>query len=479
MKLTLDDIDLLEQSCIHRARRSFYDYRQYINDFRLKTGWFVREISAAIQWFYDEYMAGNRPMLIIQAPPQHGKSSLVVEAIAWLAGLNPALKFIYTSFSDMLGVRANKNLQRVITTDKYKQIFPELEINTRNVVTTQGLARNSTMVEFSAGGSFRNTTVRGAITGESLDIGLVDDPIRGRTDANSPTIRDSTWDWLTNDFFTRFDELAGLIVVLTRWHVDDPIGRLLDSDMGENIRLLSFEAIAEKDEKYRKAGEALFPEHKSLEFLLKQKSIMLDAHWAALYQQQPYIAGGELFKAEWWQYWKVLPKMKRKVIYGDTAQKTKEQNDWSVFQCWGEAWDGGIYLIDQIRGKWEAPELITQAVAFYNKHKPQKHGDCVVSAFKVEDKSSGTGLIQSLRKRKSIPIVGIPRDIDKVSRAYDAAPLIASGAVYLPEDAPWLSDYLSEFSMFPNGTHDDQVDPTMDAVTDFLGASVINYEELL
>jgi predicted phage terminase large subunit-like protein len=82
---------------------------------------------------------------------------------------------------------------------------------------------------------------------------------------------------------------------------------------------------------------------------------------------------------------------------------------------------------------------------------------------KVEDKVSGTGLIQTLR-REGIPILPIQRNRDKVSRAHDAAPFIESGNVLLPEFAPWLSDFLAEVAAFPNGAHDDQIDPMFDAI---------------
>jgi predicted phage terminase large subunit-like protein len=121
-------------------------------------------------------------------------------------------------------------------------------------------------------------------------------------------------------------------------------------------------------------------------------------------------------------------------------------------------------MLDQIRGKWEAPELLTQARAFWAKHKT---GPAPLRAFKVEDKVSGTGLIQTL-KREGLPMIAIQRDRDKITRAHDAAPMIESGNVILPRDASWLSDFLAEAAVFPNGQHDDQLDPMFDAVSDML-----------
>lgn len=471
--MTLEELDMFEDACAERARASLYHYRQYISGFKLKTGWFVEEVSKAIEQFYRDYTDGKRPILVIQAPPQHGKSEAVTDGVAWMAGHNPDLRFIYASFSERLGVRANLKLQRTITRSRYKRAFPNTQINTRQTVTAVGYQRNKEMLEFvDASGSFRNTTVLGSITGETLDIGVIDDPIKGREAANSKTVRGKTWSWLTDDFLTRFDEFGGLLIILTRWHVDDPVGRLIAQD--PSIKVLSYKAIATQNEKNRRDGEALFPEHKSLDFLMTRKKRMPAENWESLYQQNPVVPGGGLFKGEWWRYWTALPTMSHLTIYADTAQKTGENNDYSVFQLWGKSFDGRAYLIDQARGKWEAPELLVQARAFWNKCK----GVGLVRAMRIEDKVSGTGLIQTL-KREGIPVQGIQRDRDKTTRAMDAAPLIESGMVYLPQDAPWLSDYLAEFTTFPNGSNDDQIDPTMDAVTDMLHGQAYNYADLL
>ncbi len=449
-----------------RAREDFWAYRCYMNP-KMKRGWWQEEISRELMQFYYDLIAGKRPKLVIQAPPQHGKSVQIVDFVSWILGKLPDTKTIYTSFSERLGIRANLSTQRTFGSAKYKAIFKGTRIPEKNSVTISGQKlRNREVVEIlDHYGYFRNTTVKGSITGESLDLGIIDDPIRGRADANSETTRNAVWDWFTDDFFSRFSEEAGLLVILTRWHIDDPIGRLIEKD--KSVKVLSYSSIATKDEKNRKCGDALFPEHKSIDFLMERKRIMTPSNWEALYQQNPTVQGGEIFKESCWKYWKVLPKIKQKAIFADTALKAKEANDYSVFQCWGMGIDDKLYLIDQLRGKWEAPELEVNAKAFYNKHRSLD--GCFCSAFNVEDKASGTGLIQALQRKGGIPINGIPRNTDKVFRSGSSTPSIEAGLVHLPENAPWLSDYLPEFSAFPNGTNDDQIDPTMDAIEYFLG----------
>jgi hypothetical protein len=147
-------------------------------------------------------------------------------------------------------------------------------------------------------GSFRVTTVNGQITGHGLDIGVVDDPIKGRAEASSKTIRDKTWNWLVDDFFSRFADHAGLLMIMTRWHVDDPVGRWIERF--PETKILRYQAVAEPDDwsvhaHKRKAGEALFKELKPIEFLQERRKLSTTASWESLYQQSPIIAGGGVF----------------------------------------------------------------------------------------------------------------------------------------------------------------------------------------
>jgi hypothetical protein len=281
-----EKLALLKEARLRKCRTDFLTYRKTIN-LTAKWGWWQIEIAKELQQFYEDLMAGKRPKLVIQAPPQHGKSVQIIDFISWIAGRDPSRRTIYTSFSERLGIRANLRLQRLYDSELYQEIFPETTINRSNAVTLSGqYLRNREILEYvGKEGYFRNTTVRGSITGESLDLGVIDDPIRGRQDANSLTIRDAAWDWFTDDFFTRFSEEAGLLAILTRWHVDDPIGRLIDRY--PEVKVLSYPAIAEVNEPHRKQGEALFPEHKSIEFLREREAIMDRANWMALYQQRP------------------------------------------------------------------------------------------------------------------------------------------------------------------------------------------------
>lgn len=189
-------------------------------------------------------------------------------------------------------------------------------------------------------------------------------------------------------------------------------------------------------------------------------------------QQQPSPAGGGMFKDKYWRYYETIPAgMDLIRIYGDTAQKTREHNDYSVFQVWGRVPNQGIYLLDQIRGKWEAPELESKLVEFWNKWKPSLHKPFGATVVKIEDKSSGSSLIQSIKKNYMIPVEPIQRNTDKVLRAMGVVKYFASGYINLPAGVDWLHDYKEEFRKFTplmTHKHDDQIDPTMDAVEDMI-----------
>lgn len=190
------------------------------------------------------------------------------------------------------------------------------------------------------------------------------------------------------------------------------------------------------------------------------------------YQQNPSISGGAMFKDHYWRYYDVLPTdIVLARIYCDTAQKTKEHNDYTVFQYWVKSASMGIFLVDQIRGKWKAPQIESNLVSFWNKHKPTQLKPIGAQKVLVEDKSSGSSLIQMIEADYFIPIEGIQRFTDKVLRAYGTVAYFASGHIHLPRNAEWLLDYTQEFSKFSplmTHKHDDQIDPTMDAVEDLL-----------
>ena len=441
-----------------KARNDFLQYRKLINP-RLKVNWFVEGLAEELQTFYDDLVAGKKPMLIIEAPPQHGKSEAITDFLSWVAGKNPNCKTIFASFSERLGVRANLKLQRIYTRKVYIDIFPKTIINIKNVVTGTSYQRNREILEYvDKEGYFRNTTVQGSITGESLDLGVIDDPLKGREAANSETVRNKTWDWFTDDFFTRFSENAGFLMILTRWHIDDPAARLIKED--SSVKVLKYKAIAEEDEEHRLEGEALIPEHKSIDFLLKRKKIMGE-NFEALYQQNPVAKGGNLLKTEWIKYISreavdsIL--FEKRFITVDSALKDKEKNDYTVYSSFG-VFENRAYLLDMFRGKPRSKEREVTAKAFY-----QKHNKYPFQGMFIEQKASGIDLFQRMKDDGDM-VFEVERNTDKIFRAENITPYLEIYGLYVVNDLPTMNEFLNEFQTFPNGKHDDMVDTLIDGV---------------
>ena len=206
-----DDLDVITEANAATARESFAVFRRTIRPDMLWSP-FVGLITRELQKFHEAFVAGKRPKLAMMTPPQHGKSWAAEDFISWSAGKHPDWKTIYSSFSDELGVLRNMNLQRLFASPRYQHIFPNLKIGGIGT----GYQCNSSLIEYVGGpGSFRNTTVNGAITGMEQNLGVLDDFVKGRAEANSKLQRDRTWNWFTDDFYSRFSKDNALLVICT------------------------------------------------------------------------------------------------------------------------------------------------------------------------------------------------------------------------------------------------------------------------
>lgn len=227
---------------------------------------------------------------------------------AYSLGRNPDLQIIATSYAADLASRMNRDVQRIIASPVYHEVFPDTTLNDKNIRTTaQGnFLRNNDIFEVVGhSGVYRSAGVGGSITGMGYDIGLIDDPIKDRAQAESPTYRERAWEWFVSTFYTRAEKNPRMLVILTRWHSDDLAGRLLkkgDEDLeAEQWTVLNLPAIAEAPvPSYdpRKPGEALWP-WKYDEIALKRKEAMVGPYeWEAMWQQRPPDSKYSLFNLD-------------------------------------------------------------------------------------------------------------------------------------------------------------------------------------
>lgn len=420
----------------------------------LVDNWHQEAICTALE----KVVLGRTKRLIINIPPRSGKTEIaVINYIAWCMGNFPDSEFIHASYSKRLATSNAYNVRAIMQHEKFTEIFSHTAIK----------ADSSAKDEFrtAQGGIVYATGADGTITGYGAGkmrdtFGgaiIIDDPHKAG-EANSETMRQNVLDWFSTTMESRKNKPdTPIIVIMQRLHEDDLSGFLLAGGNGEEWEHLNISAEVD--------GESFWPQQFPWEEL-KRKEAANSYVYAGQYLQQPAPIGGGIFKDAWWQYYTAKPQFEWRAIYADTAQKTKEHNDFSVFQCWGKTKDGKAYLLDMIRGKWEAPELLQQARAFWNKHKNSTDTGSL-RAMKIEDKVSGTGLIQTLG-REGVQVKAVQRNTDKLTRAMDAAPSVEAGFVYISTDVPDITDFLREHSQFPNSKHDDTVDPCVDAVTDML-----------
>lgn len=456
------DLELYEKAWAVASRRNFYAFRQFMRP-NLKLGWWNKEIAHKLQDFFYRWINGERPILILMSPPQHGKSTSIEDLSSWIIGKLNSAKLIYTSYSENLGIRTNMVVQRTMDNPKYKLTFPDSNLNSSNVVTLAGRPlRNSSILEVVdgagaiSGGYFRNTTVEGQITGQGMELGFIDDPIKGRAEAMSERTRDKVWEWLTDDFMTRFSDDAGFVLTMTRWHMDDPGGRLLEKY--PDAIVISYPAIAIEDEPHRRRGEALFPELKSLEFLLERKHTMSSASWESLYQQSPIIVGGGMFPIEQFKINALPPvprDVKQTVRYWDKAA-TEDGGAYTAGVLMHEMRDGTFVVSDVVRGQWSAMqrEMRMKQVAELD---AQAWG--VVRIWVEQEPGSGG---KESAERTVMNLRGFIIKVDRVTgkkeiRAEPYAAQVERGNVHLVR-APWNKAFIDEHEHFPTGTYKDQVD---------------------
>jgi len=430
-----------------------------------KIGWVHREICGRLMDFLVKVERGESPRLILTLPPRHGKSQLVSKHFpSFCFGVDPDISFISCSYGDDLSKRVNKDVQRIMDNPIYHKIFPKTSLSKKRNAGGYNMAMRTTSLFEIPGynGSFRSTGVGGGITGMGCDILSIDDPFKDRKSADSPTIRESVWDWYTSTAYTRLSPGGGVLVTVTRWHEDDLVGRLLDAmkqEGGDRWEIINYPAIAEHDEPHRKKGEALHPGRYPLEMLLRIKHNIGSYDWGSLYQQHPTPRGGGVFKAKWIRHWTECPKVFDRVIQSwDFTFKDSENSDNVSGQVWGQL-GSNFYLLDNDTDRMD---FVSQVRAM--QRMSSKWPDALEKI--VEDKANGPAIISAIGSRIPGIVPYTPRG-SKTARAYSVSPLFEAGNVYLPpmdEEHPWVKKYVDELLAFPNAEHDDQVDSTTQAL---------------
>lgn len=442
--------------------RYFFRIREGVK-FRLN--WHHKAIADALE----RVIQGQTKRLIINVPPGSSKTELaVINLIARGLAKNNRARFLHLSYSSELAELNSAKAKELILSAEYQELFPlpiKSDSNARgrwNVVSEDGV---------SIGGCYATSTL-GQVTGfraghmaEGFQGAIIiDDPLKP-ADSLSKTKRDAVNNAFINTVQSRkASPDTPIIVIMQRLADEDLTGFLLDGGDGHKWEHIKIPAINAE-------GLSYWPEKEPLSSLLQLKE-KGNFTFEGQYQQEPYVLGGELIKGEWFGRYAEVPGWKehsRRAIFVDSAMKTGEHNDYTVFLDALLCRDGRIYILNVWRKKVDAVGLLALAKDVW------AATDGKAQAMYIEDKASGTGLIQQLQQNSVfIPVIPVERTKDKLTRLMEVQPRIQAGAVMLPESAPWVVDFLSECEAFTandSHKHDDQVDPLVDAVNTFLAGA--------
>ena len=464
------------------GRRSLLGFIRYTKKDYL-INWHHRVVAEALE----RVLTHQCRRLMIFMPPQNGKTEAVSRRFpAFVFGKNPDTRIIACSYNMAFAQSVSRDVQKIMSTNEYRRLFPdthlaEVRYEKDPVTGRRTHQEKRTQGEFDIvghRGSYTSAGIDGPIGGKSADLGIIDDPVKNRADAESEVYRDRIWNWYISTFSQRqFGSDGAIILCSTRWHTDDLAGRLLklaaDNPEADQWEVLTFPAIAEVADQYRQVDEPLWPVKYTLEELTRRKAGMGAYDWAALQQQQPAPSGGGLFKKEWFadKFVDAAPVVARRARGWDTAG-TEGAGDWTCGVKIAEAVkkneDGelvgsGIFYIEDVQRKQllahGVDQLIQTTAALDGKECAQRE--------EKEVGSSGLAVIDARTKTlKGYDYAGVPITGSKVTRSKPFRVQCEAGNVYIVRDQGiggskgigWNTEYVDELAGFPTAKHDDQVD---------------------
>ena len=414
----------------------------------------------------------DRGRLMVFMSPQEGKSSRVsCWYPLWLLCQDPTLRIAIVSYNQGKAERWGKWLRRMI------EAHPEFGI------ALMADSRAVDRYETTAGGIVISVGIGGGLTGEQVDVMVIDDPIAGRAEAESPTYRERAWDWWESVGATRLSARGRVVLMLTRWHADDLAGRLLKNEP-DRWRVLRIPAVrdprlplvrgADGASVYAPNGELVSVQHRRPGYFLELRATRSLYVWNSIYMQTPVAAEGNLFHRDDFRYWLPLrpdpshhdPLGGSRIELGgivryvadmtrfitvDLAASVKTSADWTVAAVWGITLDGDLVLLDRSR------QRIGEA-AHWALIKPL----CVRWACPtvyVEKGFIGSTLVIDAT-RAGVRVLPVTPDKDKITRALPATERLKSHTVFWPDSsaAPWCDEWCDEIAGFPTWPHDDQAD---------------------
>lgn len=409
---------------------------------------------------FERAESGDNQYTALSIPPQHGKSTVTTHhGPAWALGRAPHKHIIVGGYGSDFIQKFGSRVRTIFESRQFKQIFPEFQLKKGS--------KAKDYMETTEGGSILFVGIGEGTTGNPCDLFIIDDPIKDKKTADSPTMREDLWDWYTSVAETRCHVMSSIFIVHTRWHEDDLIGRLCDeehpehdAELAEEWQYINVPAIVD-DELLAMAmkmepGEALWPERFPLHLLEKRRRRSPKV-FSALYQGRPTPDDGDFFNRDMIQYYTPadLPSRLRIYAASDHALTEKEENDKTVMLVAGVDDEGNIYLVDCWHGRKKTDFVVERMIDLMDKYKPlfwwagKDHISGSIGPFlKKRMEERGVYAMVSEQSEKG----------DKQQKAQAIQGRMSMGKVYIPRNAPWASHLVRELLRFPQGAHDDFVD---------------------
>jgi predicted phage terminase large subunit-like protein len=400
---------------------------------------------------------GDILRLIITIPPRHGKTELTSDRFtAWFVGRDPYREVMLATYNQTFAEDRGRKIRDIMQSPEYAQVFPDARLK-KDSKAADRLGLTEGGVAFFLG-------VGGSATGRGADLFTIDDPFKNREDAESAATRDAVWSWFTSSAFTRLLPGGRMVIILTRWHEDDIVGRIqnpdyVDPEEAAKWEIFTLPAIAnDGDALGRAKGEALWPARYPVETLTSIRRTIGPRDWSALYQQSPTPDDGQYFLRTMFKPYQPneLPEALNKYGASDHALGTKQQNDASVIGCCGVDKQGVIWILPDVAwGRLPPEEAVEAMIDQFRRHKPifwwaeKGHISQSIGPF-LRERQRLEQVYQAIEEKTPIK--------DKLTRA---RPTMARAAMYqirVPAFMPWWADALDQLLKFPNGKHDDFVD---------------------
>ena len=381
---------------------------------------------------------------MVWMPPGSAKSTYAsVLFPPYYMGRNPSASILGVSNTTELAERFSRRARNLVSSARFANVFG-FGCNEDN--------KAAGSWENERGGEFFAAGIGSAIAGRRAGLGLIDDPVKSREEADSERVREKHWDWYLNDFLTRLLPNAPQIIIQTRWHEDDLSGRILSRE-AHRWAVLKLPMLAVSDDPLgRNPGDRLWPEWFTDEMV--QTAKMDQRAWNALYQQDPAPEDGDYFKRDWFNTYDRYPEGMH--IYGASDYAVTEgSGDYSEHGVFGLDFNGDLYILDWWRGQTTSDQWIERQCDLIASYSPLIwFGEAGPIRKSIEP------FLKRRMQERMTPcrLEWLSSIHDKVVRARPFQARAAIGNVFIPAQASWIGDLMTQLMRFPAGKYDDGVD---------------------